>query len=34
MKKILAKLVDLLLILVFVAMGTAIGMKIWEGFLI
>lgn len=30
MKKHFAKLIDLLLILVFAAMGTALGMKLWE----
>ena len=30
MKKHFAKLIDLLLILVFVAMGTVLGMVIWE----
>lgn len=30
MKKYFAKLMDLLLILAFAAMGTALGMKIWE----
>lgn len=34
MKKILAKLVDLLLFAAAIIVGTVIGMKIWEGFLI
>lgn len=30
MKKYIAKLIDCLLIAVFAAMGTAVGMKLWE----